>query len=804
MIQISCLASPYSRRDTKDSFNDETFGSSDSTNEDRAEEERNRRASFELLRKEQHKEFQERQKLDPEKRKKEFDFAELLGDSKNEKGQPDRSNQVSESSTLLGSNSSAPPPQNTTPRPLVPPGFASTLLERKQGAKPPTEVSQHEGSLLDSKDGHLENGMSGNNEKPPANQTGSNELLMKSTDASISTKASERAVNLSTVLGVTTDTVGKDKSFEKLSCMSNFTEASGYSEKSEQAMMMKLDQKKSSGNLDGPSILDKLFNTALNLNGGNDPNFTERNNNKVEERLGPLGPQTDKSSKFAYLFLEGDSKPLENISSSEHPTGLQTLLRGSNKSQTSDVKSDGELCASLPFQGPDQLSKSSPNKSATAPPVLTCEDLEQSILSEVTDSYSAAVQDSDVSSIRTKQQEAHVDDQASQHLLSLLQRGPGLENQVKHLSSNTESRPPTEKLPKTGRVSREADTGNSRNIGKTLTLETLFGSAFMKELQSVGEPVSAKGGISEASLGLDQSISELIQRDQMRSDGLPRFSAAGVGLPGEDSLPAVDDSAKVHKYMPFQGFPNQEPEVPFNITEKLAAINSGPRNGRPPIGGQESPFLHHPPQYTNGPDLPFQPSSAHSSHLQLRPSHLNGSGPLFHSSLDPRHGNVKSQIDLMASGSLQRDPPPSHQFSANMIQPPFHLAPGGVPEFDHRPHPILQQMHMRGNMAHPHLVQGFPGGPPHHHPPGVNNQMPGVVSELNASQGLPFAHRQPNFTGHNMPPPVMEVNRGDHNTGSLQRLLGMETKQVGPMGQGSSSGPRRQGSLGHDLAFGYR
>ncbi|RVX09796.1 hypothetical protein CK203_012870 [Vitis vinifera] len=62
-------AVPHSRRDTFDSYNDETFGSAEDTSQDRAEEERKRRVSFELMRKEQQKAFQEKQNLNPDKHK---------------------------------------------------------------------------------------------------------------------------------------------------------------------------------------------------------------------------------------------------------------------------------------------------------------------------------------------------------------------------------------------------------------------------------------------------------------------------------------------------------------------------------------------------------------------------------------------------------------------------------------------------------------------------------------------------------------------------------------------------------------
>ncbi|EPS68078.1 hypothetical protein M569_06697, partial [Genlisea aurea] len=52
-------ALPYSRRDT-DAYNDETFGSKECSNENRVEEERRRRASFEQMRKEQQMTLQEK------------------------------------------------------------------------------------------------------------------------------------------------------------------------------------------------------------------------------------------------------------------------------------------------------------------------------------------------------------------------------------------------------------------------------------------------------------------------------------------------------------------------------------------------------------------------------------------------------------------------------------------------------------------------------------------------------------------------------------------------------------------------
>ncbi|KAJ4905568.1 hypothetical protein Rs2_09226 [Raphanus sativus] len=695
-------AEPYARRDTRDSLNDETFGASDSTSEDRAEEERKRRASFELLRKEHQKVFQERQKSNPDLRKNNFDFTELLGESKDEK-----EHEVSNTPSVPGSSNRSFPSQSNAPRPLVPPGFASIVLEKKQGDKPQAETSQHERSPLNPKGVNMVNGTSGST-------IGSSEMLVEGEAVRVySTDTSEKAVNMPSFVGIPTKTVNKDKSFENLSSISTAAEAQGYPIKSEQATVT-LEHKKSLE--DGPSILDKIFNTAINLNSGDSSNITQKIVEKVEEKR---SSQTVKSSKFAHLFLEEDNKPVEDPPASKPPGGLLSLLQGADKLQTFETKAKGEYSMDFPYQGHatkniDKLSNTSASKPVTvAPPVLTCEDLEQSILSEVSEIYPPPPpllpvdQDFSVPSVtKTKQRKASVDDQASQHLLSLLQRSADPKSQ----DTVTETRlPPSVKASCVG----EADPG------KSLTLENLFGSAFMNELQSIGEPVSARAMVTDAPgipLRSDRSMDELSQRNQIRPDCLPRGLQ---GLPGDGNFLGV-----------------------------------------------------------------FHP-------------------------LDARHAHVKPQLDFMGQGSIiaqHQDPPPNHRFPPNMIhqRPPFqHSTTSGFPEFDRLPPHMMQKMHMQDNLQHHHLM--FPGGgPPQHHSPNVNNQMQGLIPELNTSQGFPFAHRQPN----NGMPPASQVNRVDHPA-SLQALLGIHqrmdpSKQSPAMGQ--AGGPNRQGSMGHelDLGFGYR
>ena len=46
---LDAFQAPHSRRETNDSYNDETFGSLEYTSEDRAEEERKRRGNYSFL-----------------------------------------------------------------------------------------------------------------------------------------------------------------------------------------------------------------------------------------------------------------------------------------------------------------------------------------------------------------------------------------------------------------------------------------------------------------------------------------------------------------------------------------------------------------------------------------------------------------------------------------------------------------------------------------------------------------------------------------------------------------------------------
>ncbi|KAJ4832409.1 hypothetical protein Tsubulata_031410 [Turnera subulata] len=867
-------AMPHPRRDT-DAFNDETFGSSECTSEDRAEEERKRRASFESMRKEQHKAFQEQQKLNPEKRKDEFDISLLREDSKDDKrllNRTDESETVVQSTTELerSSSTSAAP----VSRPLVPPGFASTVSEKTTGTKSlinpqPSEASSDlEGGLLHTKGNCVVNGTRSNQEE---------KLSLEQIDFSVQLLG---GISLSGTNKNESKTVADDS---RLFGSSKISEASKASENDK---VMELDAEnvigyevvgKTSSAHPG-SILDKLFGGASQLN-GDGPSIMEHHDTKVDDSW---SPRTVQSSKFAQWFLEEENKPIDDLSSGR-PNDLLSLIVGGDKGGSEDVDVKKHISPNLfSIQSPELVDShmSTDNRPADlentgyiskaekVSAVLTCEDLEQSILSEVAENGSALLQPVQgwrVTDTNIQKQKADIDDQASQHLLSLLQKGTGPNDMGFSANLGLGS---SEKLQNSEAAvgisynnSKEADAEKVSDSAKPLTLETLFGTAFMKELQPLGAPVSglrglvgdAKGDVSEShGLPLPQLDDRLLapaeipssisrhgsgafasnQRQQMKSDRIeeqllgfdPRNKvelshlrtelgsnfgvfdgSTEIQLPEEDSLIAVSNAPRHQNFMPTRNSANADllpiQETPVDIVEKLAALNSAFRDERSIGGRQDGPPFLRGAYDMREPDI----ISPHiqSSSPQRYPNQLNHGGPILHS-LDSHPANINAQMKFMVPDNVIHHDAPNHQFPPNMLRPPFQPPSTTVTGFDPpTQNRLVQQMHLSGNFP-PHLLQALPRGAPP--PPHSNTQVTGFIQEPPQMQGFPFGQRQqPNFGGLGVPPQGPDVG-GGHHPEALQRLIEMElrsnSKQMRPF-PSTAHGP---GMYGHELGmgFGYR
>ncbi|XAR63026.1 hypothetical protein NMG60_11022811 [Bertholletia excelsa] len=858
-------AVPHLRKDTHDSFNDETFGSTECTSHDKAEEERRRRESFELMRKEQQKALQEKQKLNPDKHKGDIaDISELLGDTKDGKRLINRCNESEESVMQVVSNndtskSSLP---IAGPRPLRSTGTRSLAHSVEDGR---AETEEHLSNINDD----IQNGILDNHLRQSSQQKGLRELKVE--HYTVSSNKDGETVDSSTDLGISNKKLGADDQLCKDSCLLGFS-------KTQDGREVEFDKKKltrhniidDSGQGNSKSILEKLFSSALSSNLSGSPGFSEHHDTQQEDTWSPNSAQ---SSKFAHWFLEDEKKVPEGPSSARPSDLLSFVVTGEKGgSQPSIVETTQQIQADPIFQTSEPINRflMSDMKSSTVgsnqeavPAILTCEDLEQTILFEYGESSSilqASNPGLSVCGAKTEEAKAAIDDHASQHLLSLLQKGTSCQDRKQ--SPNPESGCSDKVYVSEGAIASSAaensepEKAENNQSGKSLTLETLFGSAFMKELQSVGAPVSVQrtsGGsarmdISDlhgtsfgtkgdglfpaSTVGIgpssnhESNILHLSQTQESKLDNIGNWSGindnqidmdqlkhqsiAGpmlggfngtidVQLPEEESLITVGDPVKNPSSMFMSAESSTKGESlssnkAIDITDKLAALNTVFK-AEGQMVGQEGPSFFRGPD-TMEPEIPFSNLHNHPLSAQFHPSQMNHGRPLFHP-LESQNNHVSSRMNFMTpEGS-------SHQFPANILRPPFHHPNTGLAGFDH-PHPILQQMQMSGNFPPAHLIRQVPrGGPvlPH-----AGSHPTTLMQELHPMQGLHLGQQQQqaNFGGLGIPSQAPDISGGSSHPMALQRLLEMElranAKQVHPLAAAGHS----QGVHGHDLEMGFR
>ncbi|XP_004492790.1 uncharacterized protein [Cicer arietinum] len=866
---------PHSRRETHDSFNDETFGSLECTNEDRAEEERKRRASFELMRKEQ----TEKLKMNPDKNKVDFDISSLLDDDT--KKLVARNNEPVEpplTLAALSNDEKSSSLSHASARPLVPPGFASTVLERNTGTKISSntyaaEVGQPEpgetrGSRVfsinpENKEGKLSTKKADNIEQN-----------LQSADINVSiNNEKENILNLSSSVDTPNTKIGISDRLRKRSALSEALEAPDDSKfiqlnaevKGKEAVVAFNPEK-------SDSILYKLFGNASTLTSGKSTSIVEPDH-KADETWSPHAYQ---SSKLPHWFAEEEKNSVDDLI--PRPNDLLSLIVGGEKGglQVSNVETTHQVAANFTFQNPEPASEHvttnvthttivnsdlsyKSGKPETLPAVLTCEDLEQSILSQVSENGSSSQQLLQDNNFGAKtEQPASIDNHASEHLLSLLQKASSHKDMELSSVLDTTDMAHNTKGVNTGNLldNPEEVSADTSNSSKTLTLETLFGSAFMKELQSVGAPLSVqRSSIGSAGADVSESLlfpfpnsdnvhpptgeltmnrhgssvfpsekthqpksnrfdeqwlgygdsqgdvnSSLLQSDISKARGFNR--SHDIRLPEEDSLITLGDPLQTFLSVGNSAKTDLSQDTPANITRKLAALNPAFRDERLMMRSQEGQAYPRGQYDIREPGIPYQNLNVQRP-PQLQPPQLNHIGPMFNQ-LDSHPPHISSYMKLATpDGMVHHDSPVNRQFPGNMLRPPFHQPSGGVTGFDPpAQHPLLQQMHMQGNLPPSHLLRGFPRGaamPPH-----PSNPMTGIMQEPNPMQGFPFSGQQhPSLGGPGMQLQAPGVAGGRSHPEALQRLFEMElrsnSKPIHTSGQ-------NQGMYGHelDLGFGYR
>ncbi|KAG8391874.1 hypothetical protein BUALT_Bualt01G0232300 [Buddleja alternifolia] len=792
--------------------------------------------------KEQHKALQEKQKLNLDKHKTGglSDFSEVLEDSKEEKGIFTKNNELEVSAAIpIPSNDlekSSFASHSPASRPLVPPGFKNSSLEKssvlKSVIRPPLSdvgKSVTGESLVDAEANLVQNGSSDGLERRLSQEISLVDGLFVAKTHHTPLLNKGENVNLHVNLDVPIKNLGME---DHLLRVAGHFNSHGTLDDPETAKHEVLGDKNvgDSDRSHSTSILEKIFSSTLSMNDGG-LSSTEHHDSKPDDTW---SPNSAHSSKFAQWFIEEETKAADDISSAR-PNDLLSLI------VTANGVSDQEHIS---------------NKEDAIPAVLTCEDLEQSILSQYSEKTTKmqSLPESWSTTGVKDQPSAHADNHASLNLLSMLQKGTDQSNMTS--KSGVGINLADELL-----VSRENDMAtivkepkgeenkSLPNLGNNLTLEALFGSSFMKELKSVEAPVSVQRGSSRVDApeaqGLPFTVKDIEisstrtdksglqrpihdygvssdHRQQMMSkhhaEAVPKHSGfEGVfdfQLPEEDNLISPSDTRnkRIPTSMPTGNLMNNvnfSPSAPIDIMEKLAAFGADIK-GQVRMGGSENlPFTGGPYEQM-GPEIPYrniQMQQQSSPHFH-QPAQMTQMRPLHHH-LGSQPTHMSPQMKFVGPEPIfNQDSPANHQFSSSsMIRPPFSHPNVRVAGFDASSHhSMLHQMQMSGNHPPPHMLPDFPrGGPISHH----GNQATGLIPEMSQMHGFPLGPRHPNIVNRGvrmavvLVEPAQEINPGSTPPEAFQRLLEMElranSKQIHPLAPGHS-----QVMSGHDIDMGFR
>lgn len=528
----------------------------------------------------------------------------------------------------------------------------------------------------------------------------------------------------------------------------------------------------------------------------------------------PTSPPNKKYTLFLIFLVQPAAEPkaVKDFTSARQNDLLSLIVSGDkDKNQASDSeaaklfphdfslktsKQSTQVKLNMPPSA-DGLSgqASINNKEDATPTVLTCEDLEQTILSEYGSkptNMEPALKSWSSGGVSTAQPSAHVDNHASFHLLSMLHKSPDQSNSTGQLVFREHGR-----ATMVNELRGEENGKIVPNLGNTLTLEALFGTAFMQELQSVEAPVSVQRGSSGSSQvdateshGLPFLVSDNdISSPTVGKSGTPRhthdyrlssdhrqhtklseaenwhFDGPPIGispskhgfefqLPEEENLISIGDAQEPRglTFMPpgnsMNNVLNTSSSPPINIMEKLAAF--GDKHGME--GSEIMPFARDSYQHMQ-PDISY-----HNIQLQqqqasphFQPPQMPHGRPSYHH-LESDHAHMNSQLKFLGPDPIfNRDSPASHPFPTNVIRPSLHHPNARVSGFEvPSQHPAMHHVQMPGN--HPHFARGGPL--PHH-----SNPSAGFAPEMNQMQGFPFGPpRQPSIGSAGVPMPGKKLS----------------------------------------------
>ncbi|WOL13257.1 hypothetical protein Cni_G22026 [Canna indica] len=427
------------------------------------------------------------------------------------------------------------------------------------------------------------------------------------------------------------------------------------------------------------------------------------------------------------------------------------------------------------------------DKSDSTPVPLTCEDVEQPILVDIEGS---STMQHGVQNPRTRidgkmeQQKSNINDHASQHLLSLLQKRTKKEESV-----------------------------------STFRFETLIGVSFMKEFQSAQAPVStqrvldsgANAMVLPTSVGFlfpnsdasffssssgdhqpnmtiqeknsvtsnhihDANLRYILGPDKEHENSFVEEQKLGVAgfvdrapqihLPNEDTLIIGSDALESVNSDPLSFVSSSRTEGLFSqrsmdqLNGKL--LNDIPRNAE----HVEPSILDGLPSFQNSHGLINSGNFYHrfqgtSSQLP----HLIDHARSLHTGLD--HLTYRNQqMKLIGLEGINHDP--RQNFHGNVVPRNSSDHANGPHVHPSAYHLISTQMPIPGNLPQQLPLPGYPRGVPLSH---LINHIPPFVAEVNNIQNGSLHHQQPNYGGFGVGLPG-----GGNHTEVFQRLMEMEMR----------------------------
>ncbi|XP_042432169.1 uncharacterized protein LOC122022626 isoform X2 [Zingiber officinale] len=774
-------AMPFQRKDNRDSCNDETFGSTNYSSEDRAGELR-RRESFELIRKEQRKALQDKQNnhkhnLDP-------DIATLFEDSADKKSTISKTDKEDVSSLSKIQSPRSPSMHAPVSRPLVPPGFASTAMDKILPVQSNCFALETSfACTVDNK--HLDNTYNDQEKGQQLDAYFDDSIRKHEVDNLSSKRPNFQNVNEVGEVAIINDVFDEKK--ENYVVTNSFVQNSSV------------------------SILEKLLGGSLQTYGSSSASSSNQGLKTDEE---PWTSSVSVSSKFASWFVEEENRRSEDFSSKNllslivnndkvgssnftvsHANVFEPGKPGSTDITNTTLKFDvspttvSEIGISEQYHQVDKLNSS--------PVVLTCEDLEQSILADIEGgpSLQHTVQEPETrTGGKSEHPKSDIDEHVSQHLLSLLQRGTKKEETVSGTCVGVDF---FDKLSLTGKSSLNYPVPDKGIVeapscsDKTLTLETLFGAAFMNELQSAQAPVStqrvADGGTNtyafQSSAGFpvphsDGSFFSSSSGDYQpnkpvhHSDTLPLGTVSfdekvvNFHLPGEQSL-IIDNDALESATSDSLSFPNTRKNEELFSKMNEGHLKDSLRNAIP-RGAEDIPTTMLDGSFQRPRDLVNAGALHH--HLQGRTlSHtVNHAIPLH-----PLLNHLANGDEHMKHVNPQQNFHDPQNFLENLV--PHNSYHVNAPHIDPASYHLIQQLPIPGNFPQQLPHQGFSGGMqlPHQ-----INHVQSFVPETNNMHNIALPHQQSNYGsfGMGIPGAFVGGGGGGNHPDAFQRLMEMEMR----------------------------